>query len=94
VQHTLAGVAAPDDHAAWWDQEHERRLFAWAAEQVRPAVEPATWQAFWGMAVEGRPAKEVAAALGLSVATVYMAKCRVLARLKEVIREAEGEGDD
>jgi RNA polymerase sigma-70 factor (ECF subfamily) len=94
VQNTLAGVAAPEDDGAWWDREHERRLFAWAAERVRPAVEPATWQAFWGTAVEGRPAKEVAAALGLSVAGVYVAKSRVLARLKEVIREAEGEGDD
>jgi RNA polymerase sigma-70 factor (ECF subfamily) len=80
VQHSLAGVPAPDDDGAWWDQEHERRLFAWAAEQVRPAVEPGTWAAFWGTAVEGRPAKEVAAALGLSVAAVYMAKSRVLAR--------------
>jgi len=80
VQQTLAGVPAPDHDGAWWDQEHERRLFAWAAEQVRPAVEPGTWRAFWGTAVEGRPAKEVAAALGLSVAAVYMAKSRVLAR--------------
>jgi RNA polymerase sigma-70 factor (ECF subfamily) len=94
VQQTLAGVPAPEDDAAWWEQEHERRLFGWAAEQVRPAVEPATWQVFWGTAVEGRPAKEVAAALGLSVAAVYMARSRVLARLKDVIRETEGEGND
>jgi RNA polymerase sigma-70 factor (ECF subfamily) len=94
IQQGLAGVPAPDDDAAWWDQEHQRRLFAWAAEQVRPAVEPATWQAFWGAAVEGSPAKEVASALGMSVAAVYMAKSRVLARLKAVIREAEGEGDE
>ena len=94
MQHTLAGVPAPDDDSIWWDQEHERRLFAWAAEQVRPTVEPATWQAFWGTAVEGQAAKEVAAALGLSVAAVYMAKSRILARLKEIVRQAEGEGDD
>src|SRR5262245_12288357 len=94
VQHALAAVPAPDDDSAWWDQEHERRLFAWAAKQVQPTVEPATWQAFWGTAVEGRSAKDVAATLGISVAAVYMAKSRVLARLKEIIREAEGEGDD
>jgi RNA polymerase sigma-70 factor (ECF subfamily) len=94
VQEKLASVPASEVDRCWWDQEHERRLFAWAAEQVRPAVEPATWSAFWGTAVEGRAAKEVAAALGLSAAAVYMARSRVLARLKDVIREAEGVGDD
>jgi RNA polymerase sigma-70 factor (ECF subfamily) len=85
-------VASPEE-AAWWDAEHERRLFAWAAEQVRSHVEPATWQAFWQTAVEGRPAKDVAAELGLNVASVYVAKGRVLARLKEVIREVQGDAD-
>jgi RNA polymerase sigma-70 factor (ECF subfamily) len=94
VQHMLAAVPAPDGDRPWWDQEHERRLFAWAAEQVRPTVDPSTWQAFWGTAVEGRPAKDVAATLGLSVAAVYMAKSRVLARLKDTVREAEGEDCD
>ena len=92
VQHVLDDVASPEE-AAWWDAEHERRLFAWAAEQVRPHVEPATWQAFWQTAVEGRPAKDVAAELGLNVASVYVAKGRVLARLKEVIREVQGDAD-
>jgi RNA polymerase sigma-70 factor (ECF subfamily) len=94
VQHTLSGVPAPEDDGPWWEAEHERRLFAWAAKQVRPNVEPATWAAFWGTAVEGRAAKEVAGDLGLSVAAVYVAKGRVLARLKEVIREAEGDDRD
>ena len=92
VQYVLDDVASPEE-AAWWDAEHERRLFAWAAEQVRPHVEPATWQAFWQTAVEGRPAKDVAAELGLNVASVYVAKGRVLARLKEVIREVQGDAD-
>ena len=92
MQHVLGDVASPEE-AAWWDAEHERRLFAWAAEQVRPHVEPATWQAFWQTAVEGRPAKDVAAELGLNVASVYVAKGRVLARLKEVIREVQGDAD-
>ena len=60
---------------------------------MRPHVEPATWQAFWQTAVEGRPAKDVAAELGLNVASVYVAKGRVLARLKEVIREVQGDVD-
>src|SRR5262249_33266927 len=53
-----------DELAAGWEQEYEQRLFAWAAEQVRGGFEDATWRAFWGTAVEGRSAPQVAAELG------------------------------
>jgi RNA polymerase sigma-70 factor (ECF subfamily) len=79
--------ARTDDQAAWWDQEYEQRVFAWAAEQVRGAFQDSTWQAFWQTAVEGKTGPEVARSLGLSVAAVYLAKGRVMARLKELIRE-------
>lgn len=42
-----------------------------------------TWQAFWGVVVDGRPAAEVAADLGLTVNAVYLARSRVLRRLRE-----------
>jgi RNA polymerase sigma-70 factor (ECF subfamily) len=88
----LAGQpSAGDDPAALWEQECERQLFAWAAEQVRGQVQPATWQAFWRTAIEGQSGQEVAAALGMSVAAVYLAKSRVMARLRERVREIEGE---
>jgi RNA polymerase sigma-70 factor (ECF subfamily) len=77
---------APEEDAALWRREFEQRAFAWAAEQVRPQVQPVTWQAFWLSAVEGRSGKEVAEALGMSVAAVYLAKSRVVARLKEQIQ--------
>jgi len=78
----------PEDE---WDREYERRLFTWAAEQVRPAVQPATWQAFWQTAVEGKSGQEVAQELGMTVAAVYLAKSRVMARLKEEIRQLQVE---
>ena len=78
----------PEDE---WDREYERRLFTWAAEQVRPAVQAATWQAFWRTAVEGQGGQEVARALGMTVAAVYLAKSRVMARLKEEIRQLQVE---
>ena len=74
-----------------WDQEYERRMFGWAVEQVRGEFQEATWQAFWKTAVEGQAAKDAGTALGLSVGAVYVAKSRVLARLKEQIRQLEGE---
>jgi RNA polymerase sigma-70 factor (ECF subfamily) len=74
-----------------WEQQYQRRLFAWGAEQIRGQVQETTWQAFWQTAVEGRGGKDVAAALGLTVAAVHLAKSRVMARLKEQIRQVEGE---
>src|SRR5262249_48200537 len=79
----LEGRPAPRDEAGLWDRESEQRVFAWAAEQVRGEFQEATWQAFWQTAVEGKGAKEVGAALGMSVGAVYVAKSRALARLRE-----------
>src|SRR5436305_7131169 len=59
-QQRLEEQAAPgEDPADGWDQEYERRLFAWAADQVRGEFEERTWQAFWRTAVEGEGAREV-----------------------------------
>jgi RNA polymerase sigma-70 factor (ECF subfamily) len=92
VQWSLENQAAPEpDETAEWDREWRRNLFAWAAEQVRPGVQEATWQAFWKTAVEGKSGHAVAAELGMTVAAVYLAKSRVMARLRAVIREVQDE---
>jgi RNA polymerase sigma-70 factor (ECF subfamily) len=78
--------AREDDQSAWWDEEYERRVFAWAAEQARGAFAEATWQAFWQTAVEGKTGPQAAQTLGMSVAAVYLAKGRVMNRLKEIMR--------
>jgi RNA polymerase sigma factor (sigma-70 family) len=85
VQEMLHDVPAPqpDD----WERDHERRLFTWAAEQARAEFTEATWQAFWQTAVDGRAGRDVAAALGMSVGAVYIAKSRVQARLKKLIEQ-------
>ncbi len=49
--------------------------------------EPRTWQAFWGVTVVGDKPADVAADLEMSVAAVYMAKSRVLRRLREEFTE-------
>jgi RNA polymerase sigma-70 factor (ECF subfamily) len=80
-----------DQQAAQWDLEYEQRLFAWAAERVRGGFQEPTWQAFWQTAVEGRSSHQVAEALGLSVGAVYIARSRVLARLREEIQQLQTE---
>lgn len=84
----LENLPAPEEEGAGWDNEYEQRLFVWAAEQVRPLVRETTWLAFWQTAVEGKVVKEVAAALGLSEAAVYLARSRVMARLKTALQQA------
>ncbi len=65
------------------ENEYRRCLVHRAMQIVQADFEPATWKAWSGFVVEGRPAKEVAAELGLSVNAVYLAKGRVLGRLRE-----------
>ena len=57
-------------------------LYHRALEMVKSSFEPATWQAFWQVSVEGRPAAEVAEELGMSLNAVYIAKSRVLSRVR------------
>jgi RNA polymerase sigma-70 factor (ECF subfamily) len=88
----LDEVPARDvDETALWEQEYRRRLFDWAAAQVRDHFQESTWQAFWRTAVEGQGAADVAAALGLSVGAVYIAKSRVLARLREQVQDLQAD---
>jgi RNA polymerase sigma-70 factor (ECF subfamily) len=76
---------------AWWEREYEQRLFAWAAEQVKGGFQDTTWQAFWQTAVEGQEPRTVAAALGVSVGAVYIAKSRVLTQLRRRIQQIQEE---
>ena len=85
------GTARSDDAEAQWDQEYQRRVFQWAAEQVRADFGEGNWQAFWLSAVEGKSAKDISATLNMSVGAIYVAKSRVLARIKETVQQLEGE---
>jgi RNA polymerase sigma-70 factor (ECF subfamily) len=89
IQEVLESQAALEPEEEGWEREHRRGLLAWAAEQVRPQVQESTWRAFWQTAVEGKPAGEVARALGLTPARVYLAKSRVMARLRALVLEVQ-----
>jgi hypothetical protein len=51
--------------------------------------EPCTWTAVWYTVVKGRSAEYVAQKLGIKRCAVYTAKCRVLNRLREVVKALE-----
>src|SRR5262249_12538771 len=52
-----------------------------------------TWMAFWETAVAGRPAADVGADLGMTPGTVYVAKCRIRARLRDEAPPRTRRGD-
>ena len=82
---------APEADTALFDGEYRRRLFEWGAERVRPGFRETTWHAFWRTAVEGEPVATVAESLGLTPGAVYIARSRVVARIRAEIEQVEGE---
>lgn len=54
-----------------------------AVELIKGDFEPTTWAAFWRSAVDGCPAADVAAELGITRNAVYLAKARVRRRLMD-----------
>lgn len=92
VQERLEAQPAADPSAtAVFEAEYRKRVFQWAAEEVQDEFAPSTWHAFWQTAVEGRAPSETAAALGLSVGAIYVARSRVLARLRRRINQLGNE---
>jgi RNA polymerase sigma factor (sigma-70 family) len=74
-----------------WDRQHELGLIRYAANQVRRDFQETTWNAFWQTAVEGAVPAEVARQLGMTRAAVYLAKARVLSRIREYVAQFTGE---
>lgn len=74
-----------------FDLELRRALFHQASEQVREEVQPQTWQAFWEVAIAGTSVTETALKLGITTGAVRVAKCRIVARLREVVAGLEQE---
>lgn len=56
-------------------------------QQVEAEFESTTWQAFWMTTIDGVKATEAASKLGVSVASIYQSKSRVLRRLRQRLAE-------
>ena len=65
------------------DQEYHRSLVHRAMELMQTEFEPKTWQACWGQVVAGETSSVVAQRLGMTENAVYLAKSRVLRRLRD-----------
>ncbi len=79
----LSTVAVPPPSEDPDEGEYRRHLVRRALELVRPDFAPATWTAFSRFVLDGCPAPEVARELGVSANAVYLARNRVLTRVRE-----------
>ena len=91
AQAAIEAVADPrEDLSAVLERKYREQLLLKAAEQVRGEFKETTWQAFWKTCIEGQPIAQVAAALGLSLGAVYVARSRIISRLQEKVEAIEG----
>jgi RNA polymerase sigma-70 factor (ECF subfamily) len=75
--HDLPDIPIDDDAQQDFDEITSRAL-----ELVREEFEPRTWAAFHAIVIQQRPASDVAVENAMSLGAVYVAKSRVLKRLR------------
>ncbi len=81
----LEEVPAPDEE--FWETEYREHLAVRALEVMQAEFQPPTWKAFWELVVAGRRGADVAGELGISVNAAYIARSRVLRRLRQELNE-------
>jgi RNA polymerase sigma-70 factor (ECF subfamily) len=80
----LARLEDPtDDFARDWEREHDLHVTRKLLERIKPDFEKRTWEMFARFVLDGLAAEEVATELATSANAVYIAKSRVMARLRE-----------
>jgi RNA polymerase sigma factor (sigma-70 family) len=89
LQEVLESVEARVDLVQRLEQEFDLELVEAASRAVRQRIDPHTWEAYRLTTGERLSGAEAAARLGIEVATVYVAKGRVIQMLKDEIRSLE-----
>lgn len=80
----LDQLADPDNPLTQaWDREHDLHVTRKLLEMIEPQFSESSWKAFQRVALEGAPADVVAKELGITVNAVFIAKSRVLGKLRE-----------
>ena len=79
----LADLPDPQDDKQFSETAYREYLVQRALILIEGDFQPDTWRAWQEFAVAGEPAAEVARKLGMTAHAVYLAKARVLRRLRE-----------
>jgi RNA polymerase sigma-70 factor (ECF subfamily) len=93
--HNFDYLSAVDEAGAdeQWEQEWRAHRLRWALREVASSFEPVTLDAFRMHVLAGKPVRDTALALGISEASVYQAKSRVLKQVKERLAELDPDED-
>ena len=93
VVQRLNEVPVPEETISEIIREAQREIVHWAAKQIRPEFTEQTWNIFWKTSIDGVAIEDVAALTGRSVGAIYVARHRVLTRLKEKVAEVSQHWD-
>ena len=88
-----ADAAGDGTFSAEEEAEYQQAVFSWAASRIEKQVKPKTWSAFWMTSVEGQSVDDVSSQLGVSSGQIYVARSRVIRKLREEIARFESEGE-
>jgi RNA polymerase sigma-70 factor, ECF subfamily len=85
----VEALTSPDSILEATEAEYRRVLHDRALHIVRADFPARTWEIFWQVTVEGRPGVEVARKFETTPNAVYLARGRVLARLREELADLD-----
>jgi RNA polymerase sigma-70 factor (ECF subfamily) len=86
VHAALDDLARPEEPDGLEETEYRGHVVGRALQLMRAEFPETTWKAFWEVTAAGRPVAEVAAELGITPNAVYVAKFRVLQRLRAELK--------
>ena len=86
----LERLAAADGVPEAGEAEFRRQLVERALNLVRRDFPDQTWRVFWRLAVDGHSGVKVAAEFGVTPNAVYLARGRVMARLRTELAGLDG----
>ncbi len=72
-----------DNPALVWERQWNRTHLLYCLNQIRADIVPATYQAFEMYVLEEKPVAEIAEALSMTRNQIYVAKHRVMAKIKK-----------
>jgi RNA polymerase sigma-70 factor (ECF subfamily) len=87
VMDLLYEIPDHEEAASEFEIETLREIVRRAAEQIRTEFTAETWTIFWQTAIEGVSIAEVADSMRRTPGSIYVARHRVVARLKVMVQE-------
>lgn len=76
-----------EDINASLEIQWRHQMLARAVEAVRDTVQHETWRAFWRTSIDMVPVEQVADELHTSVGNIYVARSRLIAKLRKWVQE-------